>query len=121
MSNLQVLATLSGSHLIREPTSSPVLTKCWNLKLILATNFGSLHKRTTNLVAKISATKFGFVPDWSWQAQDGKLTWQDINWYQLKSHDHKDTQAPLYIEGEFYLYVSSVKKALKLLEHTCRY
>ena len=64
MSNLQVLATLNSSHLIREPTSSPVLTKCWNLELILATNFGNLHKRPPNLVAKILATKFGFVPDW---------------------------------------------------------
>ena len=63
MSNLQVLATLNGSHLIREPTWSPVLTKCWNLELILTTNFGNLHKRTPNLVAKILATKFGFVPD----------------------------------------------------------
>ena len=64
MSNLQVLATLNGSHLIREPTSSPVLTKCWNLELILATNFGNLHKQPPNLVAKILATKFGFVADW---------------------------------------------------------
>ena len=63
MSNLQVLATLNGSHLIREPTSSPVLTKCWNLELILATNFGNLHIRPPNLAAKILATKFGFVPD----------------------------------------------------------
>ena len=63
MSNLQVLATLSGNHLIPEPTSSPVLTKCWNLELILATNFGNLHKRPPNLVSKILATEFGFVPD----------------------------------------------------------
>ena len=63
MSNLQVLATLNGSHLIREPTSSPVLTKCWNLELILATNFGNLHIRSPNLAAKIFATKFDFVPD----------------------------------------------------------
>ena len=40
VSNLQVWATIIGSHLTREPTTSPVLTKWWNLELTLATNFG---------------------------------------------------------------------------------
>ena len=41
LSILEGLATLIGSHSIREPTASPVLTKQWNWELILATNFGS--------------------------------------------------------------------------------
>ena len=41
MSNLQVWATIDGSHLAREPTASPVLTKWRNWELTLATNFGS--------------------------------------------------------------------------------
>ena len=42
------MATLIGSHLTREPTSSPVLIKCWNWELILSTNFGSLCPKVTN-------------------------------------------------------------------------
>ena len=42
MSILEGLAPLIGSHMAREPTASPVLTKWWNWKLMLATKFGSL-------------------------------------------------------------------------------
>ena len=45
---LEGLATLIGSHLTREPISSPALTKCWNWELILSTNFGSLRRKVTN-------------------------------------------------------------------------
>ena len=41
MSNLQVWATFIGSHLTRDPTSSPVLTMWWNWELTLVTNFGN--------------------------------------------------------------------------------
>ena len=40
LSPLEVWATFFGSHLIREPTASPLLTK-WNWELMLATNFGN--------------------------------------------------------------------------------
>ena len=36
-----MLATVIGSHLTREPTASPVLTKWWKLERTLATNFGN--------------------------------------------------------------------------------
>ena len=65
VSNLQVWATIIGNHLAREPTPSPVLTKCWNLELTLATNFGSHAQMVTKFGGQILATKFGFVPDWS--------------------------------------------------------
>ena len=39
VSNLQVWTTIVASHLTREPTVSPVLTKWWNWELTLATNF----------------------------------------------------------------------------------
>ena len=55
LSILEGLATLIGSHLTREPTASPVLTKQWKSELMLATNFGRLCPKVT---------KFGFVPDW---------------------------------------------------------
>ena len=63
MSNLQVWATIIGSHLTREPTVSPVLTKCWNWELTLATNFGSHAQMVTKFDGQILATKFGFVSD----------------------------------------------------------
>ena len=57
------VATLIGSHLTREPTPSPVLTK-WPLwELMLATNFGSPLQMVTKVGSQILATKFGFVPD----------------------------------------------------------
>ena len=37
-----------GSHLIREATASPVLTKWWNWELMLATNIGSPWPEVTN-------------------------------------------------------------------------
>ena len=42
------LAALIGSHLSRQPTVSPRLTKWWNWELMLATNFGSLCPKATN-------------------------------------------------------------------------
>ena len=63
VSNLQVRATINGSHLAREPTASPVLTKWWNWELTLTTNFGSHAQMVTKFVGQILATKFGFVPD----------------------------------------------------------
>ena len=53
VSNLQVWATVIGSHLKEETTASPVLTKWWKLELTLATYFGiAMHKWLPNLVAK---------------------------------------------------------------------
>ena len=68
MSNLQTWATIIGSHLSREPTVSPVLTKWWNWELTLATNFGDHVQMVTKIGGQILATKFGFVPDWWYQA-----------------------------------------------------
>ena len=45
-------ATLIGSHLTSEPTASPVLTKRWNLEIMVATNFGSPYKWLPKLAAK---------------------------------------------------------------------
>ena len=59
-------ATIIGSHLTRKPTVSPVLTKCWNWELRLATNFGSYAQMVIKFGGQNLATKFGFVPDcWS--------------------------------------------------------
>ena len=63
VSNLQVWAAIIGSHLTREPTASPVLTKWWNLELTLATNFGNHAQMVIKIGSQILATKFGFVPD----------------------------------------------------------
>ena len=63
LSDLQVWATTICSHLTREPTASPVLTKRWNLEITLATNFGSQVQMVTKVGGQILATKFGFVPD----------------------------------------------------------
>ena len=57
------MATSIGSHLTREPTVSPVLTKWWMWELILTTNFGRLLQMVTKVGSHILATKFGFVPD----------------------------------------------------------
>ena len=46
------MATLIGSHLTSEPTASPVLTKRWNLEIMVATNFGSPYKWLPKLAAK---------------------------------------------------------------------
>ena len=54
-----------ASNKAPKPTVSPVLTKWWNWELMLASNFGNLCQMSPNLVAKILATKFGFVPDCS--------------------------------------------------------
>ena len=60
------MATFIGSHLTREPTVSPVLTKWWMWELILATKFGSTLQMVAKVGSQILATKFGFVPDcWS--------------------------------------------------------
>ena len=56
LSILEGLATLIGSHLTREPTASPVLTKWWKSELILATNFGSLCPKVT----KVGSQNFGY-------------------------------------------------------------
>ena len=63
-SNYNRMATYIGSHLTREPTSSPVLTKWRMWELILATNFGSPLQMVTKVDSQILVTKFGFVPDW---------------------------------------------------------
>ena len=63
VSYLQVWATVIGSHLKKEPTASPVLTKWWKLELTLATNFGSHAQMVTKFGGQILAPKFGFVPD----------------------------------------------------------
>ena len=59
------VATLIGSHLTREPTSSPVLTKWSKWELMLSTNFGSPLQIVTKVGSQILATKFGFVLDCS--------------------------------------------------------
>ena len=64
MSNLQVWATIIGSHLTRKPTANPVLTKWWNLELTFAANFGSHAQMVTKVGGQNLATKFGYVPDW---------------------------------------------------------
>ena len=51
-----MLATLIGNRLTREPTSRPVLTKCWNWELILSTNFGRLCQTVT----KFGSQNFGY-------------------------------------------------------------
>ena len=56
MSILEGLATLIGSHLTREPTGRPVLTKWWKSELMLATSFGSLCPKVTNF----GSQKFGY-------------------------------------------------------------
>ena len=57
------MATYIGSHLTREPTASPVLTKWWIQELMLTTNFGSSLQMVTKVGRQILATKFDFVPD----------------------------------------------------------
>ena len=57
------VATLIGSHLKREPTASPVLTKWSMWEQSFATNFGSPLQMVTKVGSRILATKFGFVPD----------------------------------------------------------
>ena len=49
MSIFEGLATLIGNLLTREPTASPVLTKCWKSELMLATNFDSLCPKVTEV------------------------------------------------------------------------
>ena len=56
-------ATIIGSHLAREPTASPVLTKWWNWELTLATNFGNHVQMVIKFGGQILATKSGFVLD----------------------------------------------------------
>ena len=63
VSYLQVWTTIIGSHLTRKPTASPLLTKCWNWELTMATSFGSHAQMVTKLNGQILPTKFGFVPD----------------------------------------------------------
>ena len=57
LSILEGMTTLIGSHLTREPTASPVLTKWWKSKLMLATNFGSLCPKVTKTVG---SQNFGY-------------------------------------------------------------
>ena len=77
---------VNGSHLAREPTASPVLTKWWNWELTLAINFGSHAQMVAKFGGQIMATKFGFVPDWlfylfepisfNWMQQVFIMSWQ---------------------------------------------
>ena len=78
MSNLQVWATINGSHLAREPIASPVLTKWWNEELITSTKFGSHAQMVTKFGGQILATKFGFVPDWSYSFPVTINVWTDM-------------------------------------------
>ena len=82
VSDLQVWATIIGSHLTRKPISSPVLTKCWNLELTLATNFGSHAQMATKFGGQILATKFGFVPDCSGHYHKTSLMKRE-HWFRL--------------------------------------
>ena len=81
MSNLQVWATFTGSHLTRETTVSPVLTKWWNWELTLATNFGNplthaqMVRPYQSWWSKFLATNFGFVPDLSGRGPTGLRAW----------------------------------------------
>ena len=61
---LYLITTYIGSHLTREPTVSPVLTKWWMWELMLATNSGSPLQMVTKDGSQILATKFGFVSEW---------------------------------------------------------
>ena len=63
VSNLQVWATIIGSHLTTEPTLSPVLTKWSKWELTLVTNFVNHAQMVTKVGGQILATKYGFVPD----------------------------------------------------------
>ena len=56
LSILEGLATWIGSHLTRESTASPVLTKWWKSELMLATNLGSLCPKVT----KVGSQNFGY-------------------------------------------------------------
>ena len=58
--NLQVRATIFGSHLTKEPKASSVLTKWWNWEPTFATNFGNDAKMVTKVGGQILATKLGF-------------------------------------------------------------
>ena len=48
LSILEGLTSLIGSHLTREPTANPVLSKWLKWELMLVTNFGSLCPKVTN-------------------------------------------------------------------------
>ena len=68
------MATFIGSHLTREPTANPVLTKWWMWELMLATKFGNPLQMVTKVGSQILATKFGFVPDWLGQDMGEPVT-----------------------------------------------
>ena len=72
-------ATIIGSHLAREPTPRPVLTKCWNREVTLATNFGSHAQMVTKFGGQNLATKFGFVPD-CWKCHQINHFWSNFAW-----------------------------------------
>ena len=57
---LSLSLDLIGSHLSREPTTSPVLTKWWNWELTLATNFGS-HAQMVTCTCGISRLAWIFL------------------------------------------------------------
>ena len=52
--------TFIGSHLTREPTPSPVLTKWWNWELMLATNRLPILAAHTQMVTQVGGQNFGY-------------------------------------------------------------
>ena len=72
---------ITGSHLTREPTASPVLIRWWNWEQTLATNFGNHPQMVTKVGGHILAIKFGFVPDCKWMLSTLK---QNI-WYLIQN------------------------------------
>ena len=56
LSILKGLVTFIGSHLTREAALIPVLTSWWKSELILATNFGSLCPKVT----EVGSQNFGY-------------------------------------------------------------
>ena len=86
------MATFIGSHLTREPTLSPVLTKWWMWELMLATNFGSPLQMLTEVGGQILATKFGFVPDCWWLMKISEQAWaiSDLGpWFNIKMSSYQ--------------------------------
>ena len=84
---LEGLASLIGSHLTSwEPTASPVLTKCWNWELMLATNFGSLCPKVTNFGSQNFGYQIWFCTRLLNQRWTSLLTSESIAWQENPSN-----------------------------------
>ena len=92
LSILEGLATLIGSHLTREPTASPVLTKWWKSELMLATNFGSLCPKVTNLSKLIRSLQVNYLFD-----RPEASKWMELSG-SLRVHLHHDR----YVKYQIY-------------------